>query len=147
MKYPKNRKGIRIEWSDLMLEILRTKFSTEYNKYIALQLGVSMRSAIRKARELGIEKEPKFLEFRRMEISSMAQTAKPENKNKGNKGWCVPNSNNTRFKPGNVSPMLLPGIRKKASNSRLNRIADERLRIELGVPQLTKLKLKTFPKP
>ena len=147
MKIPKNRKGIKIEWTDLMIDILRRKFPTSYNRYIAIELGVSMRSAIRKARELGIDKEQKFLEYRRMEISAMAQTAKPENRNKGNKGWSVPNSELHRFKPGNVSPMHLPETRKKVSNSRLNRIEDERLRIEIGLPQLTKLKLKIFPKP
>ena len=147
MKIPKNRKGIKIEWTDLMIDILRRKFPTSYNRYIAIELGVSMRSAIRKARELGIDKEQKFLEYRRMEISAMAQTAKPENRNKGNKGWCVPNSELHRFKTGNVSPMHLPETRRKVSNSRLNRIEDERLRIEIGLPQLTKLKLNIFPKP
>ena len=147
MKKSENRKGIKIEWTDSMLNILRNRFSTEFNKYLAIQLGVSLRSVIRKAREIGIDKEPRFLEIRRMTISAWAQAAKPENINKGRKGWCVPNSEPHRFKPGNISPMHLPEIRKKVSNSRLNRIDDERLRMELGIPQLTKLKLNLFPKP
>ena len=147
MKNPKNRKGIKIIWTDWMLDIIKNKFATEYNKYLAIETGVSLRSLIRKARELGINKEPRFPEIRKMTISAWAQAAKADNKNKGRKGWCVPNSEAYRFKKGHVSPMNLPEIRKKVSNSRLNRIADERLRIELGLPQLTKLNLKISQKP
>lgn len=143
----KNCQGIKIIWSEFMLEILHSKFPTEFNRHISIALHVSVRTVIRKARELGIYKEPKFLELRKMQISAMAQAAKKPNKNKGNKGWCVPNSEGTRFKPGNVSPMLLPEIRNKVRKTRLNLIASEYFRAEVGLPQLTKLKLKILSKP
>lgn len=138
-----NRQGIKIIWSEVMLEILRNKFPTEYNKHMSIALGVSVRTVIRKARELLIYKEPKFLEFRKMQISAMAQAAKKENKNKGNKGWCVPNSEGTRFKPGNVSLMSTnQKIRDKVSRSRLKIIEEERYRIREGLDQITKLKFR-----
>lgn len=94
------RKGYKIEWDDQMIEILKDQFSTTFNRRLAEKLGVSMRTLIRKARELELYKEEEFLIKRRTEISLLAIKAHPENPNKGVKGWCVPNSENTRFKKG-----------------------------------------------
>ena len=63
-----------------------------YNRELAKLLNVSVRSVIRKARELNIDKEPGFLEKRRDEITKMAIKAHPPQPTKGKKGWSVPNS-------------------------------------------------------
>lgn len=133
----------KIFWTDEMIETLRKKFPTEYNKYLAIELGVSIRSLIRKARDLGIDKEPRFLEIRRAEISRWAAAYRSPNPTKGQKGWCVPNSEATRFKKGNVSPMAVSyEVREKVRKSRLKTIENERYRIKNGLDQETKLKLK-----
>lgn len=53
--------GTKIEWTDTMDDKLRREFPTRITKDICAELGVSLRSAIRRARVLGIEKEDGFL--------------------------------------------------------------------------------------
>lgn len=51
----------RIYWSGDMLSLLRREFPTTINEELAGMLGVSLRTMIRKARELGLTKDPKWL--------------------------------------------------------------------------------------
>ena len=51
----------RIFWNTSMLDYLRRHFPTTLNEELAECLGVSPRTMIRKARELGLEKDPKWL--------------------------------------------------------------------------------------
>lgn len=51
----------RIYWSGDMLSLLRREFPTTINEELAGMLGVSLRTIIRKARELGLTKDPKWL--------------------------------------------------------------------------------------
>lgn len=141
----KNRttKGIKVIWNQEMIDTLKKKFPIEYNKYLSIAIGVSIRTLIRKARELGIDKEPRFLEIRRDEISRLASAFRSPNPTKGIKGWSVPNSEASRFKPGNISPMAISQVvRDKVRKSRLKTIEDERYRIREGLDVLTKLRLK-----
>ncbi len=136
------RKGGKIHWTDAMLAILISGYPHRYNKDLAAELKVGYRSVIRKARELGLEKEPFFLEKRREEISKMAREAHPRHPMKGVKGWSVPNSEYTRFKPGNVSPMKYDlELRKKVHAARNETIRKEKLRLKYDLPQKTKLTL------
>ena len=58
-----DKKGLarRIHWSGQMLSDLRRMFPTEPNKEVAEYVGVSVRTLIRKARELGLRKDPDWL--------------------------------------------------------------------------------------
>lgn len=51
----------RIFWNTDMLDYLRRHFPTTLNEELAACLGVSQRTMIRKARELGLEKDPEWL--------------------------------------------------------------------------------------
>lgn len=79
----------RILWSANMLSMLKRYFPTTRNEEVAELIGVSPRTVVRKARELGLEKDPDWLQgvwnFNRMD----AQAA---SKQKGYPG---------AFKPGN----------------------------------------------
>lgn len=132
----------RIIWTDEMITIVREQFPLTFNKELAAQLGVSWRSLIRKARELGIEKEPGFLDKNRETITRMG-VEKNYNKYTGCKGWSVPNSEATRFKPGNISAMVTnPDVVQKVRKTRNETIRRERIRIRLGLTRLTNLNLK-----
>lgn len=63
------------EWTPEMLKLLKTYFPTMFNKPLAKWIGVSQRTMIRKARELGLEKQEGFLEKRRKDISQLASEA------------------------------------------------------------------------
>jgi hypothetical protein len=139
---PRKRQTTKINWTPKMLETLKTKFPVTFNRQLCKELGVSQRSMIRKARELGIEKVPGFLEINRETIIKMA-VANNHNKYTGVKGWCVPNSEAHRFKKGQVSLMKNnPELVQKVREKRNQTIKRERIRIRLGLPRLTKLNLK-----
>ena len=70
-------KGIKVVWTKDMLDILKSEFSTSFNRDLATKLGVSIRTIIRKARELNLDKEEFFLETRRNDITEMARKAHP----------------------------------------------------------------------
>ena len=139
----KKRNHTKITWTDAMLAELTILFPITFNKELARKMGISPRSLIRKARELCLEKEPGFLESRRSEIATMATEAHPPHPHKGQKGWCVPNSEQTRFKKGDVPAMKTrPEIVKKVHRKRNLTIKRDRIRIKYNLPRLTKLKLK-----
>jgi len=93
-------KGNKINWTEEMDNRLRLLFPITFTRELSESMGISRRSIIRRVRELGIEKEPDFLEKNRDQITKMATEAHPPHPMKGVRGWCVPNSQQTRFKKG-----------------------------------------------
>lgn len=65
----------KIQWNPQMLKLLTTFFPTMFNKPLAKWIGVSQRTMIRKARELGLEKQEGFLDKRRKDINALASEA------------------------------------------------------------------------
>ncbi len=135
-------KGIKTEWTEEMIEKLKAEFPFRFTRDIGKEMNISSRTVIRKARDLGIEKEEGFLEKNRASITKLATAALPPNPYKGIKGWQVPNGEAYQFKKGNVSPMKDEKIKKKAINSRNETIRKEKLRIKYGLTRKTKLKLR-----
>lgn len=90
----------RIFWSTQMLDYLKRHYPTTTNEELAGCLGVSWRTLRRKARELGLQKDPQWLAGvwdtnRRMGHSSM--------KRNGNAGWFKKGEHanpDSEFKPG-----------------------------------------------
>ncbi|MFZ4546483.1 MAG: hypothetical protein ACOYN4_03570 [Bacteroidales bacterium] len=139
----KKRNHTKIAWTEAMLTELIELFPVTFNKELARKMGISTRSLIRKARQLSLGKEPGFLESRREAITSMAKEAHPPHPHKGQKGWCVPNSEQTRYKKGNIPALKInPEIVKKVHRKRNLTIHRDRIRIKYNLPRLTKLKLK-----
>ena len=79
----------RIFWSPSMISYLQKHFPTTKNKELAEELGVSPRTMIRKAREMGLQKNLQWIQGVWDEHRLMAQA---ESKRKGYPG---------AFKPGN----------------------------------------------
>jgi len=129
-----------IIWDSQMIMKLKNEFPIRFNNELAVDLGVSPRTLIRKARELNIEKESGFLVKRREIITEMATSAHPENLHKGVKGWSVKNSENTRFKKGR--PKNPPEVVERVRQSRNKTIQEERIRLKYGLLPKTKLRLK-----
>lgn len=78
----------RIFWSAQMLGYLRRHFATTLNDELAGCLGVSPRTLVRKARELGLEKDPAWLrsvwdERRRMAHAVASRKGHPGRFRKG----------------------------------------------------------------
>lgn len=140
----KHKRPQKIFWSEESLKILSQKFPVTFNRELAKEINVSMRTLIRKARELGLVKEPGFLDKHRATIAKMA-VANNYNKYTGCKGWCVPNSEATRFKKGQTSRMKTDrGLVEKVHKARNETIRRERIRVKYGLKKLTNLNLKSF---
>ena len=58
-----------VVWTDKMLKLLRDYYPTMTNFSLSRLVGVSQRTMIRKARELGLEKAEDFMEINRKSIS------------------------------------------------------------------------------
>lgn len=58
-----------VVWTDKMLKLLRDYYPTMTNFSLSRLVGVSQRTMIRKARELGLEKADDFMEINRKSIS------------------------------------------------------------------------------
>lgn len=92
-----------IVWTPDQLKLLRDYFPTMFNKPLAKWIGVSLRTMIRKARELGLEKKPGFLDERRRDIQALASEALKKSTNvhsRFEKG--VRNNPAGEFKPGHI---------------------------------------------
>ena len=73
----------RIFWSTQMLDYLKRNFATTLNDELAGWLGVSMRTMIRKARQLGLQKDPTWLHDMYEERRIMARAAASKAGNPG----------------------------------------------------------------
>lgn len=73
----------RIFWSKAMLDYLHRHYATTVNKELAGCLGVSMSTLARKARELGLEKDPAWLATVHEENRRLGQVASRKYGNKG----------------------------------------------------------------
>lgn len=102
----------RIHWSTAMLDYLRRHFPTTLNEELAGCLGVSQRTMIRKARELGLTKDEVWLQQVWDERRRLAHAI---SKRKGYPGGFVKgvrNSPDTEFKKGHTAS---PEIKQKQS--------------------------------
>ena len=68
-----------IQWTPQMLKLLTTFFPIMFNKPLAKWLGVSLRTLLRKARELGLEKQEGFLEKRQKDINQLISESHKNN--------------------------------------------------------------------
>lgn len=140
-------KGIKIDWTPEMDAKLRSEFPTRITKDICNEPGVSLRSAIRRARLLGICKEDGFLETHRKEISQRA-TKGLQKRAMMHGSWGFQKGQRAypdgEFKPGHTEDEEVKKARlEKARKTRNQTIYDERFRLKYGLKQRTKLKLKT----
>lgn len=138
-------KGRKTTWTIEMDQKILSEYPVRFTRDIAKELNLGYRTIIRRARELGIEKEPDFLDKRRTQITELATKAHPGNPNKGNKSFRIPGGESYRFKKGNLSKMKTdPEVVAKATAARNETIRIERLRIKYGLAPTTKLKLDPY---
>lgn len=141
----RKRNCAKITFTDEQRDWLIEHFSTTLNKDCADYLGVSMRTMIRFARELGLEKDPAWLHGIYMERVRIAARA---NKGEGNKGVAnlLKYGEPYRFKKGETSRQRLGNerekerIRKAVASLRETR-RKERMRVNWGLEQQTKLRV------
>ena len=130
---------------------LRKHYKHTKNADICERLGVSMRTLERMARSMGLEKSPRFMKKVQLNAAAKAKESHIKNGTYNPKGFIIPRSEEHRFKPG-VTPLQRLGKKKEAERLRKSTETmarmrkEERMRIALGLPQETRLRLKTQPK-
>ena len=138
-------KGKKIIWTPEMEDKVRREFPHRISIDICKEMGVSLRSIIRKARELGIDKEPGFLETNRKEIQSRATKGLKATSKKGGRFKKGEHAGlEYEFKPGHKESEETKARRvAKMSKTRRELILQERVRLKYGLPQQTKIRLNT----
>lgn len=102
----------RIHWGTSMLDYLRRHFPTTLNEELAGCLGVSQRTMIRKARELGLQKDEAWLHQVWEERRRMAHIISRRKGYPGGFAKGVRNSPDTEFKKGHTAS---PEVKQKQS--------------------------------
>lgn len=147
-KTPTKRQGAqgkKINWTPDMLNVLTSRFPREFNKDIANSLGVSWRSVVRKAREMGLEKTEDFHKLTGKERGRRAKKSRTHNPAQMGPGFVIPNSEKHRFKKGHTPATARnPELVKQIHQKRNELIKRERLRIKYGLPRLSNLNLTTL---
>lgn len=143
---PKTNRGIKIEWTPAMLAELKARFPTDFNKDIAASLGVSWRSVVRKARELGLQKIDNFHALTGKERGRRAHAVRRHNPAQQGKGFVVPGSEKYRFAPGHTPRIAWDNdLKERVHAKRRDTIARDRLRKKYGMRRLTKFKFNDIP--
>ncbi len=106
-----DHRALTIHWSPMMLEYLTRNFATMLNNDLAEWLGVSPRTVVRKARQLGLTKNKAWLDGIWNERRKMAHSAAKKKGYPGAFRKGVHNSPSTEFKQGHI-----PANKKKANN-------------------------------
>lgn len=131
------------DWTPELIEKLKAEFPVRMTPELVREWGISLRTIIRKARELGINKADNFHELNQTKINELISKNLPPNPYKGLKGlkgWTVPGGEKFQFKKGE-----LPKIDyEKALKTRLETIRKEKMRLKYGLKQKTKIKLVNF---
>jgi hypothetical protein len=104
----------RIYWSTDMLDYLRRHYPTTLNEELAGCLGVSQSTLNRKARELGLKKDPAWLHQVWEERRKMGQIVSRKRDHPGSFKKGTHNSPATEFKPGHQPS---PEVKRKQSES------------------------------
>ncbi len=131
-----------IVWTPEMLQLLTERFPNTFNKDIAAELNVSWRSVVRKARELGLEKENGFLDTYREEMVKRIAKVRKHNPKQQGKGFTIPNSEPYRYTKGHVPATATdPELVKRIHAKRNETIRRDKIRRRFGMTPLTRMKL------
>ena len=134
------------------LDYLVRHFRDHENEFLAFHLGISETSLSRLARHFGLKKSAAYLKARAVEggHTSIYYHKKRDDGFVPAKGQCPPGSEKGWFKKGEKCIDRLGAkreaerVRKAAATRKATRL-DEYLRIQRGLPQRTKMKIRTVP--
>jgi hypothetical protein len=134
------------------LDYLVRNFKDHENEFLAFHLGISETTLHRLARRFGLKKSPAFLKARSVEggHTSIYYHRKRDDGFIPPKGTCPPGSEKGWFKKGEkpidrLGPKKEAARIEKAAASRRATRLDEKIRLQRGLPQRTKLKFRTAP--
>lgn len=144
-------KGVRTTLTEAQQKWLIKHFKHTKNEEVATKLGISCRTAIRLARQLGLEKSKQFMTKCQQATAAAAKESHLRNKTYPPKGFKIPRREEFYFKVGETSLQRL-GVRRealrveKSAESRRRTWRSEKARATFGLPQRTKLRVIPQPR-
>ena len=143
--------GVKTVLTDKQLDYLVRHFKDTDNEYLAMKLGISETVLHRFARRFGLKKTRAHMKRMQMECAMAAKASHLKHGTYPPKGYVIPRSEEFRFKKGESSRKRWGKVKErhrieKAAASRRETVQDERMRVRMGLPQLTKMKVTQQPK-
>ena len=146
---------IRGKWGKMTLTDeervwMEERFAHTKNEEVACRLGVSLRTAVRLAREMGLEKSAEFV--RAMQANAVHHAART-NRGQGNAGKAnlLKYGKAYQFKPGignkdRLSAEAFSEMHRRSAETRKRTVMAERRRVAFGLEQKTDLRVIKAPK-
>jgi len=146
---------IRGKWGKMTLTDeervwMEEHFAHTKNEEVARHLGVSLRTAVRLAREMGLEKNAEFV--RAMQANAVHHAART-NRGQGNAGKAnlLKYGKAYQFKPGignkdRLSAEAFSEMHRRSAETRKRTVMAERRRVAFGLEQKTDLRVIKAPK-
>ena len=146
---------IRGKWGKMTLTDeervwMEEHFDHTKNEEVACRLGVSLRTAVRLAREMGLEKSAEFV--RTMQANAVHHAARA-NRGQGNAGKAnlLKHGKAYQFKPGignkdRLSAEAFSEMYRRSAETRKRTVMTERRRVAFGLEQKTALRVMKAPK-
>lgn len=143
--------GVKTVLTDKQLDYLVRHFKDTDNEYLAMKLGISETVLHRFARRFGLKKTRAHMRQMQRETAAAAKASHLAHGTYPPKGYIIPRSEEFRFKKGESSRKRWGRAKErrrieKAAASRRETVQDERMRVRMGLPQLTKMKVTQQPK-
>ena len=142
--------GVKTILTDKQLDYLIRHFKDTDNEYLAMKLGISETVLHRFARRFGLKKTRAHMKRMQMECAMAAKASHLKHGTYPPKGYVIPRSEEFRFKKGESSRKRWGKVKErhrieKAAASRRETMMDERMRVRMGKPQLTKMRVTKQP--
>lgn len=142
--------GVKTVLTDKQLDYLVRHFKDTDNEYLAMKLGISETVLHRFARRFGLKKTRAHMKRMQMECAMAAKASHLKHGTYPPKGYVIPRSEEFRFKKGEPSRKRLGKVKErhrieKAAASRKETMMNERMRVRMGKPQLTKMRITRQP--
>lgn len=130
-------------------EWLREHYEHTKNAEICKKLGMCLETLQRFSKEMGLSKSTQFMREIRIENCRRGRAVCRRN-NWPPKGYCIPNSEKARLKPGigikdRMSERQIREMYKKCSEGLRRTIASEKRRVLFGLEQRTRLRVGRVP--
>ena len=144
-------KDTRVKLTDKEMDYLVRHFKDTDNEYLAMYLGISESTLHRLARRFGLKKTRAHMRQMQREAAAAATFSNTAHGTYPPKGYRIPRSEEFYFKKG-VNGRKRWGKAKerrrieKAAAARKATVVNEKMRVRMGLPQLTKMKVTQQPR-
>ena len=144
-------KGRKTVLTDKQLDYLVRHFKDTDNEYLAMRLGISETVLHRFARRFGLKKTRAHVRQMQREAASAAKASHLAHGTYPPKGYIIPRSEEFQFKKGESSRKRWGKAKErkrieKVAAARRATVIEERMRVRMGLPQLTRIKVTRQPR-